>query len=1151
MMPWLIFIILILSQSSAWAQQGQVLQTGQVTPGHVTVWATNGVVQDGGSAPAIVPGVAQLIGSNGSAFVPVSVGSGLALNAGVLSTSGAGSGTVTSVGLSLPSIFSVSGSPITTAGTLTGTFQTQTANLVFAGPTNGAPAQPTFRALGLTDLPSLSANTVLGALTATTPSGLAVPSCSTSLSALGWTSGSGYLCNTLSSTLNPVVADTTALRALATTAAPVGVIRETDGVAGAPALLYLPSGSACPGVGDNGGNQVASADGKCWIANFPSGTRPDVREWGMDPSGANDPTAAFSAAITAECTGSLYIPPGTYNFASTISSTCSPDIEADASANLHWPTTIVASDAMLFSGSQGTSTNLTADANAGATTLSVTSAAGFCQPATTGQPDPNCAVMVASNATWDDTNFHHVGELALIKSISGTTVTLFDRLAGSYLTADTAIAVPTVLIDHFRWSGGKITIDGATNTKRGLHLDFARDAKVQRVVFQNWGGLGSVQFQNVLGFEANGNYITGLGATETQVAYGIVSQDASIYGQIHDNWCYNTGSCVTFNESSGTAPGTYDQTIVSNNMAWTNTNATVENPFQTHWAGRNISFLDNTCYFVPNTSNSSCVTPAIPNVIVRGTKSFNSGNGGVNINNLTNQTGYIIADGNLVRTTGNSTPCITINTGGSVTLNGGANVVSASNNDVSGCAGRGILITNSGTTTATNVHVDHNRMSNFTIAGVGISVGVTRGSVNGNDITISTAGGFGIDVTNANRLTIASNNVEAPASFTGRGINLACSTTGSGQNNVVDGLTMFSPSDVSGTGILMATNCTNNIVAGALQLSGLTTPVAMNGGAGNVGISTNAALTAHGVVVGGGAGKPPTSTAVGTSGQVLTSNGAGVDPTFQTVSGTGTVTSVGLSVPATSIFGVTGSPVTTTGTLGLTTTVTSGGILYGSSGTQVASSGALTANAIVLGGGAGSAPTPLGSLGTTTTVLHGNAAGAPTFGAVANADLTNSSITIAGHSVSLGGTQAIACADLSTGATGCSTATGTSGATIPLLNGTNTFSGVQTFGEVISTVSVQSGTTYTFAATDCGTIVEFTSASAVTATLPNSLAIGCAIASVQGGAGQVTFTAAAGGTLVSAHSFTKTFAQHAIVSLSVIENSGGTAAQWTLSGDGA
>ena len=62
---------------------------------------------------------------------------------------------------------------------------------------------------------------------------------------------------------------------------------------------------------------------------------------------------------------------------------------------------------------------------------------------------------------------------------------------------------------------------------------------------------------------------------------------------------------------------------------------------------------------------------------------------------------------------------------------------------------------------------------------------------------------------------------------------------------------------------------------------------------------------------------------------------------------------------------------------------TSGGVLaYTASGT-LASSAALGASRLVLGGGAGAVPTALGSLGTTTTVLHGNAAGAPTFGAVA------------------------------------------------------------------------------------------------------------------------------------------------------------------------
>ena len=57
----------------------------------------------------------------------------------------AGSGSVTSVGLALPSIFSVSGSPVTTSGTLTGTLATQSANLLFSGPSSGGAAAPTFR----------------------------------------------------------------------------------------------------------------------------------------------------------------------------------------------------------------------------------------------------------------------------------------------------------------------------------------------------------------------------------------------------------------------------------------------------------------------------------------------------------------------------------------------------------------------------------------------------------------------------------------------------------------------------------------------------------------------------------------------------------------------------------------------------------------------------------------------------------------------------------------------------------------------------------------------------------------------------------------------------------------------------------------------
>lgn len=69
---------------------------------------------------------------------------------------GSGGGTVNSVSMTVPAILSVSGSPVTSSGTLAVSLATETANTVLAGPSSGSAAAPTFRALVAADLPLIS-----------------------------------------------------------------------------------------------------------------------------------------------------------------------------------------------------------------------------------------------------------------------------------------------------------------------------------------------------------------------------------------------------------------------------------------------------------------------------------------------------------------------------------------------------------------------------------------------------------------------------------------------------------------------------------------------------------------------------------------------------------------------------------------------------------------------------------------------------------------------------------------------------------------------------------------------------------------------------------------------------------------------------------
>jgi hypothetical protein len=126
----LLAAVLLATYAPALAQNVTVI--GPITPGHCSSFFSTTQIQDSG------------IGCGG------------------------GGGGVTSVGLALPaSTFNVSGSPVTGGGTLTGSFIAQPINVVFAGPSSGGAAVPTWRAL--------VANDLAGALASPPPIGTTTP----------------------------------------------------------------------------------------------------------------------------------------------------------------------------------------------------------------------------------------------------------------------------------------------------------------------------------------------------------------------------------------------------------------------------------------------------------------------------------------------------------------------------------------------------------------------------------------------------------------------------------------------------------------------------------------------------------------------------------------------------------------------------------------------------------------------------------------------------------------------------------------------------------------------------------------------------------------------------------------------------------------
>lgn len=350
----------------------------------------------------------------------------------------------------------------------------------------------------------------------------------------------------------------------------------------------------------------------------------------------------------------------------------------------------------------------------------------------------------------------------------------------------------------------------------------------------------------------------------------------------------------------------------------------------------------------------------------------------------------------------------------------------------------------------------------FSITPVGTAA--TYGSASAVPVFVTNSLGQVTSVTNTN-IAISNTQVSGLGTMSTQNANSVAITGGA-----IDGATVGGTTAAAVTGTVVTAN---TYFSGAgTNLTGTASGLSIGGNAATATTATTAtSATTATNLAGGATGSLPYQSAAGatamlaagSNGQVLTL-ASGV-PSWSTPT-TGTVTSVAQSFTG-GLISVSGSPITSSGTLALTVAGTSGGIPYFSSASTWASSGALTQYGVVYGGGAAGAPAATAA-GTTGQILVGNTGAAPSWAALSSSAVTSISFGTTGLTPSTATQGAVSVAGtlvVSNGGTGVSTLSG-----LAFGNGTSAFTAA-TAAQIVSAIGATAVTNATNATNATNTAI--------------------------------------------------------------------------------